>query len=408
MITSNIVKKLLNHNNRRGIALVYVALLLIALLAFVALAIDIGYKYVAWTQLQNASDAASLAGVSKLPKFPATTNKNAFNNLSAARNESWRFAAKNQAAKHSVFLVQSSSHNSPPNDLNSSNDANGDIVVGHWSKSTGFTPANGTNAINAVKVVSRRINTGQVSNVSIGNNPLETFFGKIFKVNQMSAASKAVAAAPPGATNYILMCSTFGTSTEKGLECTPSCTYPNICPLSPPRILDKGDSDPYKAAFAWTSLSKQNTPNSYLNGMLCGRIFPNEDVCGVPIYTTGGQTSSVKALESAMYDPHFDTSTKEFSSGNVSAWWVIIPLANTCPPADQPTPYQVDRFALIRIIQACGSGMGNACPGNNYTAPSCPYGQNNKIAIDRFSCMSCAQRNLFIGLKWRLVKEEPQ
>lgn len=402
MKTPLLLKIFCHQRNNRGIAVIYFALILFALIGIVALAIDLGYKYVAWTQLQNASDSASLAGVSRLPKFPATNDKTAFSNLSAARREAWRFAAKNRAATKSVFLIQSSSHVSPPNDLNNINDQYGDIVVGHWSKAGGFSLPNGVDSINAVKVVSRRIKANAVSNVSIGNNSLPTFFGKVFGQNEMSAEANAIAAAPPGATNYILMCSTYGT-TNQGLECTTACTYPNICAISP-RILDKGAGEPYNNAFAWTSLSKQNTPNSFLNDMICDRNFPNEDVCGIPIYTTGGQTASVKALESAMYDPKFDGSNKEFTNGNVSAWWVIIPLATECPPRDQPSPYQVERFALIRIIQACGSGGGNACKGNNYTAPSCPYGQNNIIVIDRYSCMNCAQRNLFMGLKWSLVK----
>ncbi|MCM1567153.1 MAG: Tad domain-containing protein [Dehalobacter sp.] len=405
MKTPKLLEKYVSPVGNRGIAVVYLAILLFVLVGFTALAIDIGYKYVASTQLQNAADSASLAGVSRLPKRPATTNIAAFNNLSAARKEAWRFAASNIAAKKSVFLVQSSNHTTPPNNLNNANDENGDIVVGHWSKTGGFTLPNGVNSINAVKVVSRRIKSGSVSDVSIGDNPLPTFFGKIFKMNDMSTEASAIAAAVPGATNYILMCSTYNSAgSGLGLECISNCTYPKICAIAP-RILDKGAGTPYANAFAWTSLSKQNTPNSYLDDLTCGRIFPNEDVCNGPVYTTGGQTSTLKALESAMYDPHYDISNKEFdNNGNVKAWWVIIPLINDCPPRVQPTPFHVDRFALIRIIQACGSGGGNACKGNNYKAPSCPFGQNNVLVIDRYSCMDCAQKERFIGLKWNLVK----
>lgn len=405
----NIIIKLKLCCNR-GIAAVYVIILLFALIGMVALAIDIGYKYVAWTQLQNASDSASLAGVSKLPKLPATTDTLAFSNLSAARRESWRFASKNIAANKSVFLIQSSNFSSPPLDLNNSNNANGDIVVGHWSQSTGFSPANGTDSINAVKVVARRVTTEPNANVSIGDNPLPTFFGKIFNVNTMSAEASAIAAAEPGATFYLLLCSTYpiGTTTypnpNQGIECTPACTYPNICAI-PPRKLENVATSPYSDSFAWTSLAKQNTPADFLRDMACGRIFPNDDVCSVPIYTTQGVTVTFKAMETAMYDPSFDSSNKEFDAGgNVSAWWVIVPVSNRCPPDAQPPPYTVDRFALLRLISVCGSGGGNACQGNNYTAPSCPYGQNNVIVIDRVSCMNCAQRNLFIGLKWKLVK----
>lgn len=405
MKKTNLLNIFKAFGGNHGIALVYVVLLLFALLAFVGLAIDIGYKYVAWSQLQNAADSGALAGVSRLPKLPATTNKFALDNLSGARKESWRYSARNPAAQLSVFLIQSSSHSSPPSNLNNTNNADGDIVVGHWSRTGGFTLPDGTTAINAVKITTRRVSKNAVADTSIGNNPLPTFFGKVLGVNELSAEAVAIAAAPPGATNYILMCSTYNvTGTGLGLECSSACTYPNICSITP-RILDKGAGTPYEKAFAWTSLAKQNTPNSYLNDMICGRIFPNDDVCGVPIYTTGGQTSSVKALESAMHDPHFDTANKEFNAdGTIKAWWIIIPLATECPPRDQPDPYSVERFALIRLIQVCGSGGGNACKDNNYTTKNCPYGQNNVMVMDRYSCMSCAQKDLFIGLKWSLVK----
>lgn len=48
---------------RRGIVLIFTALLIIPLLAFVALAIDLGMIAVARTQIQNAADAAAMAGV---------------------------------------------------------------------------------------------------------------------------------------------------------------------------------------------------------------------------------------------------------------------------------------------------------------------------------------------------------
>lgn len=410
MNITSLLFRTVRQGGNRGIAVVYIALMLVVLIGFVALAIDIGYKYVAWTQLQNASDSASLAGISKLPKFPATTNITSFDNLSAARKEAWRFASKNAAAGKSVFLVLSSNYSLPPSNLNNNNNAYGDIVVGHWSRTGGFTPANGTDSINAVKVVSRRVTTATNPNVSIGDNPLPTFFGKIFNISTMSAEASAIAAAEPGATFYLLLCSTYQLpnnppyqNPDKGLACTADCTYPNICTIAP-RKLENVAREPFDNSFAWTSLAKQNTPADFLRDMACGRVFPNDDVCSVPIYTTQGETVTFKAIETAMYDPSYDSSNKEFdASGNVSAWWVIVPVSNRCPPDAQPPPYTVDRFALLRIISVCGSGVGNACTGTNFNAPSCPYGQNNVIVIDRYSCMNCAQRNLFMGLKWKLV-----
>ena len=46
---------------RRGVILPYVAISMVALLGFVALAIDLGMVMVAKTQTQNAADAAAFA-----------------------------------------------------------------------------------------------------------------------------------------------------------------------------------------------------------------------------------------------------------------------------------------------------------------------------------------------------------
>ena len=51
---------------QRGVVLVLVALLLFVLLGFAAFAIDFGYSYVVRNELQNAADAAALAGASVL------------------------------------------------------------------------------------------------------------------------------------------------------------------------------------------------------------------------------------------------------------------------------------------------------------------------------------------------------
>lgn len=62
------------RRNRRGAALVLLLLFLIPLIAFLALAIDMGLLAVARTQCQNAADVAALAGVRTLNGNPATNN----------------------------------------------------------------------------------------------------------------------------------------------------------------------------------------------------------------------------------------------------------------------------------------------------------------------------------------------
>ena len=61
-------------NSRRGAALVLLLLFLIPLIAFLALAIDLGLLAIARTQCQNAADASALAGVRTLNGNPQTNN----------------------------------------------------------------------------------------------------------------------------------------------------------------------------------------------------------------------------------------------------------------------------------------------------------------------------------------------
>ena len=72
--------------NERGQALVTVALMSVFLLAIMAVAADIGFVWLQRRNLQNAADAAALAGAQQLPEDPALAKTNA--ELWAAKNAS--------------------------------------------------------------------------------------------------------------------------------------------------------------------------------------------------------------------------------------------------------------------------------------------------------------------------------
>ncbi|MGE5612112.1 MAG: TadG family pilus assembly protein [Bacillota bacterium] len=67
-----------NPRARHGFVIIYVALILVVLIAFVALGIDIGRLHLAKTELQAAVDAAARAGAAKIPpQYGGDTNQNA-------------------------------------------------------------------------------------------------------------------------------------------------------------------------------------------------------------------------------------------------------------------------------------------------------------------------------------------
>jgi Flp pilus assembly protein TadG len=118
---------------QRGVALVWVAITLVVLLGFVGLATDTAYLYLTAAQLQNAADAASLAGAQIVRM-----------DIDLARQRAVTIGGANLAARQSVQLA-----------LNTENVAAGDVVVGDFDRDTGvFTPT--LQGPNAVKVVARR------------------------------------------------------------------------------------------------------------------------------------------------------------------------------------------------------------------------------------------------------------
>ena len=117
---------------RRGSALVYLSVTLVALLAFASLAVDLGRVQVARNELQLAADAAARHAAAGLETGVATAQANAV----AA-------AADNKADGSPVVL-----------------DANTDIEFGTWNNATRppFTPLTGAarSAADAIRVTARR------------------------------------------------------------------------------------------------------------------------------------------------------------------------------------------------------------------------------------------------------------
>lgn len=92
--------KSVEHDRRRGAVLPIVTVCLVGLMAFVALAIDIGIMVVARTQSQNAADIAALAGARTLD------GRNAANNMNAAIAEAKEAATSNLVLNSAITMSQ--------------------------------------------------------------------------------------------------------------------------------------------------------------------------------------------------------------------------------------------------------------------------------------------------------------
>ncbi len=158
---------------RKGVTFVFVIIFLLVLLAFFALAVDVGYVMVTRNELQNVADGAALAGARRLGAFYEgmpywdQQSYDASSDAGTIRASASDVAAQNSAAGQPVSLESS------------------DIKIGTWNSETKvFTETMARP--NAVRVVSRRDATA--------NGPVTTFFAKILGINTVDVRATATAA----------------------------------------------------------------------------------------------------------------------------------------------------------------------------------------------------------------------
>lgn len=171
---------LLCKKNQRGTVLVLFALLLLPLIGIASLAVDIGYVAVTRNELQNAADAAALAGAGKLGSIyknqspPLSLNSSQESEISSIASA---VAQENKSAGQAPYIQSS------------------DIKIGIWDAVTNtFTyplpvalPA--FTIPNAVRVTVR---PNQNGSVPIGS--VTTFFAKVFEISTVTVSATATAA----------------------------------------------------------------------------------------------------------------------------------------------------------------------------------------------------------------------
>ena len=158
-------------SSRRGAILLYVAISMVALLGFMALAIDLGMAMVAKTQTQNAADAAAFAGVRTLTGGANPNTAQATGNAQAA-------AAANTVLGTSV------------------NAANVTVTHGAYH----YDPGTQTFYPQFPPVAPDNYNLTQAT-VTQGNS---TFFAKIFGITSSNVTATAIAAHRPRDTTIVL------------------------------------------------------------------------------------------------------------------------------------------------------------------------------------------------------------
>ena len=372
----------LNKLNNKGVAVILLTLMIVVLVAFVSLAVDIGYMYIAKGQLQNAADAGALAGASKLGNLT---------NFTSSRNTAERFAAKNYATQMPVQISSDGSNSMSPSN---------DITVGHWNVTT-RKYVEGTGAgTNAVKVRARRTGSSDVVGQSLGGQ-VNLFFSNVIGFPSMGTQADAIAACIPHAGAYFMI----GKDT---------CD-----PLKSPMPLTLQIDPGLTGNMAWTTILNNSTNAKDVSSLICGKTIPDIDVCGHSLYTTQGTSSTVfQDIESAFYNPDYDTGSKLCTTDSdpipkpcatisdtgkkyVSTWTVIVPVSTSANPGIPPNPAPVYGYAKITITRACGPGNSSGCLGKS-PGDVCS-GSETDIIINNIECVSCDDPSNMLGAKPNLV-----
>jgi Flp pilus assembly protein TadG len=268
-----------------GVTLVLIAIMMIMLIAFAALALDVAHLYVVRNELQNAADAGALAGARCL--YGCTGSGSTMGSIvnTDANNIANAAAIANKSEKVDVEV------NAPDSNVN-------DVQRGHWSFATRtFTQSNWTTPpvlwdyttqeldaadctgsnlcfINAVKVTTRRENTQAAS-----------FFAKILGFMGFTVKAEAVAYIgftgslnPEEVDQPIAICRQSLLNADGEYTCNTG------------RMLNSGSNNATHNTAGWTNFSQPcSTSNaSDMKKLICSSGNPVGITFGLGIGATGG------------------------------------------------------------------------------------------------------------------------
>jgi hypothetical protein len=157
----------------RGVVFILVIIALVVLLAFAALALDVGNVMVVKNELQNISDGAALAATRHLGSiyegmsYTAQQSYNASADAATIISVAQQTAASNTAAGTSITNLP-------------------DVEIGTWDRNRQPPFLAGLDQPDAVRVRARKDGSA--------NGPVATFFARIFGMNTMDVSATATAA----------------------------------------------------------------------------------------------------------------------------------------------------------------------------------------------------------------------
>ena len=184
-IYNQVINKL--KDQRGGVAIIVAIIVLFIVIAFMALAIDVGRLYATKNELQNVADAAALAGAGKLGDI--------YSNMTPMQQDTHDFSTDRVSIVASARGVVGAGNNKVGGE-NITIDL-GDIIIYNINLASGdltfpgpdnFTFGNSDSMPDAVRVIVRRDDTAG------GNSPISTFFAGILGWGTVNVRADATAA----------------------------------------------------------------------------------------------------------------------------------------------------------------------------------------------------------------------
>ena len=291
--------------NQRGSIIIFVALGLIMLLGFAALAFDIGHITVTKNELQNISDGASLAATRQLGAIYETMSYEDQQNYVADPAPLIAVAKdvglKNQAGKMNITI----------------NDA--DVIIGTWDPNR-TPPFEATlSQPDAVRVIARRSGAS-------AEGPITNIFARILGRNTTNVETDATAAltpqstAGPGGLPVPLGISKYWFENQ---QATNFCNQP---------IRFYPTNDPTSCA-GWHVYNRyNNAPDSRLRDTISdledGTYQNPETIAGQTQFefTNGTMSTQTFAAMKSLFEANLDTDLN--GDGTNDAWTATVPVYN--------------------------------------------------------------------------------
>jgi Flp pilus assembly protein TadG len=331
-------------NNQNGAVAVMVSIMMVVLLAMAAAAIDIGHALVARNELQNAGDAAALAGTRALGVIyqGLPTSSQAGYTLTGGNVASIVTAATTAAAANVAAGVSIT--------VNA-----GDIAIGNWDPvTTTLTPT--MVQPRAVQVITRRDGTA--------NGPISTFLASVIGMTSVNVSAVATAELNPvGAVAPGDMNAPFGISQfyfTSGFGCGSTIQFSPSIPGNP------------QTCAGWTSYDQGPFNNNILtkevNGMANGTWEAPGAIAGDTYLNFGNGN-----LGNPAWNALINLWQTEVAANG--AWNALVPVyaGNDCSPSGAQL---IIGFASVQITYVGKPGTSQnstACPGST-TGTGCITG----------------------------------